>query len=86
MLEQVTFGGEAPTQDVLDGVAKAFPSARISQVYTAGELGSVTSVRDGQRGLPASVLDGEGQVPLEIRDGELSARRHSRHAWVLRRG
>ncbi len=74
VLEQVTFGGEAPTQDVLDGVAKAFPSARISQVYAASELGSVTSVRDGQRGLPASVLDGEGPVQLEIRDGELWAR------------
>jgi acyl-CoA synthetase (AMP-forming)/AMP-acid ligase II len=75
-LEQITLGGEAVPEAVLDRLAELFPAARVSQVYASTEFGSTVSVRDGRHGLPLSVLDrgDDADVQFRIIDGELYAR------------
>lgn len=80
-LRQITIGGEAATNEVLAGLRRLFPEARISHVYAATEVGSCFSVRDGEKGFPISFLGrGDGEVELKIVDGELFVR--SRHSMV----
>jgi acyl-coenzyme A synthetase/AMP-(fatty) acid ligase len=75
-LQQITLGGEAPTEGVLDAVGRLFPNARISQVYAATELGSVVAVSDGRPGLPVSLLERDKSADVQVRivDGELQVR------------
>jgi acyl-CoA synthetase (AMP-forming)/AMP-acid ligase II len=75
-LEQITLGGEASPDALLAQLAETFPSAGISHVYAATEVGSTGSVRDGRGGLHVSVLDrGEdADVAMRIVDGELWVR------------
>lgn len=75
-LRQITLGGEAAPQSLLDRLQRLFPDARVSHVYAATELGSVVAVRDGRSGLPLSVLerDENADVQLRVLDGELQAR------------
>jgi acyl-coenzyme A synthetase/AMP-(fatty) acid ligase len=75
-LEQVTLGGERVTQDVLDSLHAAFPSARLVHIYATSELGRCFAVDDGREGFPAALLrtgtpDGVG---LRVQDGELHVR------------
>lgn len=49
---QVTFGGEAATQSVLDLARSVWPRARISHVYASTELGDICAVSDGLEGVP----------------------------------
>jgi acyl-CoA synthetase (AMP-forming)/AMP-acid ligase II len=72
-LRQITLGGEAIPAPLLGELERAFPNARVSQVYAGNEFGSTGSVRDGRNGLPASVLDrGEdADVAFKVVDGEL---------------
>jgi len=51
-LKQVTFGGEAATQSVLDLASSIWPSARVSHVYASTEHGDVCAVSDGLAGVP----------------------------------
>jgi acyl-CoA synthetase (AMP-forming)/AMP-acid ligase II len=75
-LRQITLGGEAAPQALIDQLQRLFPGARISHVYAATEVGSVVSVHDGRSGLPLSVLDRDSDAPVQLRvvDGELQAR------------
>jgi acyl-CoA synthetase (AMP-forming)/AMP-acid ligase II len=75
-LQQVTLGGEAVPGRLLTELELAFPGAKVSQVYSANESGSVRSVRDGRNGLPVSVLaeNPDAEVALKIVDGELWVR------------
>jgi acyl-CoA synthetase (AMP-forming)/AMP-acid ligase II len=75
-LEQITLGGEAAPEGLIERIRALFPQARISHVYAGTEFGSAVSVRDGRSGLPLSVLDRgeEAEVQLRIVDGELQIR------------
>lgn len=75
-LRQITLGGEAVQQRLLDDLRARFPSARVSQVYAATEFGSAISVTDGRAGLPVSVLErgDDADVQVRIVDGELHVR------------
>jgi len=54
---QVTFGGEAATQSVLDLAAKIWPKSRISHVYASTEFGDISAVSDGLEGFPSYKFD-----------------------------
>lgn len=75
-LEQITVGGEAVPQPLLDHLAELFPGVRVSQIYGANEFGTAVSVRDGRSGLPLSVLrrEEDADVQLRIVDGQLEMR------------
>lgn len=75
-LQQVTLGGEAVPPDLLAAVRKAFPTARVSQVYASTELGSVASVTDGRPGISADRLhsDANPDGTLRVVDGQLWVR------------
>lgn len=77
-VRQVTLGGEASTQDLLNRLRTLFPGAIVSQVYATTELGSCFSVTDGRCGFPASLLDDPDRPnALRIVDGELQIRPRS---------
>jgi acyl-coenzyme A synthetase/AMP-(fatty) acid ligase len=71
-LKQITIGGEAVDQDLLDRLRAAFPDARIIQIYASTEAGALFAVNDGRAGFPARWLqDGVEDVRFRIRDGVL---------------
>ena len=75
-LQQITLGGEAIDQQVLDGLAQLFPTARIVHIYATTELGRCFSVTDRLAGFPARFLkeispDG---IELKIDGGQLLVR------------
>lgn len=76
-LEQITLGGEAIPPDLLEELKKAFPTARISQVYASTEFGSIVSVGDGRAGFSVDrlVSDANPDAHLKVVDGELWVRR-----------
>jgi acyl-coenzyme A synthetase/AMP-(fatty) acid ligase len=65
-LSQVTLGGEAVDQPLIDALRARF-GARVTHVYASTEVGSAFAVNDGLAGFPDSELGGERQV----RDGML---------------
>ncbi len=76
-LDRITLGGEAADAALLEQAAKAFPNAKITQVYATTELGEVYRVADGRAGFPATwlgkALPGGGRLSIR-RDGELLVR------------
>lgn len=73
-LEQITLGGEAPSEQVLASLRSVFPDARITQIYAANEFGAAGSVRDAVNGLPTSALQTGADVDLKVVDGQLFVR------------
>lgn len=73
-LRQVTLGGEAADQSVLNLARQLWPAARISHVYATTETGDVCSVSDGLAGIPARKLSGPDFQFLP--GGELVVRGH----------
>lgn len=76
-LAQITLGGEAADQPLLDRLRAAFPDARITHVYASTECGVVMACADGLAGFPAAVLERrpEERAPaVELRDGTLYVR------------
>lgn len=73
-LRQITLGGEAPSEQVLESLRSTFPDARITQIYAANEFGAAGSVRDAVNGLPTSALETGDDVDLKVVDGELFVR------------
>ena len=72
-LAQITLGGEAVDQGVLDRLREAFPQARISHIYASTEMGTCFVVNDGRAGFPASYLN-DTTLPTRLKiadDGEL---------------
>lgn len=73
--QQITLGGEAVDQALLDALAGRFPGTQITQLYGSAEMGICFSVHDGKVGFPASYLENEAVgVVLRIVDGELYVR------------
>lgn len=71
-LKQITIGGEAVDQPILDQLLSAFPGARIIHIYASTEAGALFSVSDGRAGFPAKWLeDGIEGIRLRIREGGL---------------
>ncbi|HZZ28958.1 MAG TPA: class I adenylate-forming enzyme family protein [Pirellulales bacterium] len=75
-LKQITLGGEAIDQHVLDLLRATLPNTRIVHIYATSELGRCFSVTDGKAGFPAgwvgsTTADG---VELKIEDDELLVR------------
>ena len=73
-LRQVSLGGEASSQDLLDDLRRTFADANVTQIYAANEFGPAPSVRDSADGFPVSLLEQGGDVDLSVRDGELWVR------------
>jgi acyl-CoA synthetase (AMP-forming)/AMP-acid ligase II len=75
-IEQITLGGEACDQALLDGLKRLFPDARLVHIYATSELGRCFSVKDVRAGFPARFLDGPTEEGIELRleDGELLVR------------
>jgi acyl-CoA synthetase (AMP-forming)/AMP-acid ligase II len=75
-MEQITLGGEACDQALLDGLKRVFPRARVVHLYATSELGRCFSVKDGVAGFPAGYLQGQTEdgVSLKLEDGELHVR------------
>lgn len=74
-LRQVTMGGEAADQALLDRLKAAFPDARVTHTYASTEAGVVFAVHDGREGFPAAFLEQPiNGVELRIRDGFLQVR------------
>lgn len=72
-LQQITLGGEAVDQGVLDRLQRAFRGARISHIYASTEMGTCFVVNDGRAGFPAAFL-GDVSLPTRLKisdDGEL---------------
>jgi acyl-CoA synthetase (AMP-forming)/AMP-acid ligase II len=71
-LRQVTLGGEAVDQLLLDRLRAAFPQARITHIYASTEAGACFSVHDGHEGFPTALLESDAlPVRLSIVEGEL---------------
>ena len=75
-LQQITLGGEAAPESLIERLRDLFPDARLRHVYAGTEFGSALSVSDGRAGLPVSVLDRGEDAPVQLRiaDGELQIR------------
>lgn len=72
---QITLGGEAVDQPLLDRLTARFPGARVGHIYASTELGACFSVHDGRAGFPAAWLDDTTRaIGLTCRDGELYVR------------
>lgn len=78
-LEQITMGGEAVTQGLLDQLSGLFPQTRLVHIYASTELGRLFSVTDKREGFPAEWLDRPQEEGIELRivDGELVARSYN---------
>jgi len=74
-LKQITLGGETVDQSILDKLKYIFPSARITHIYAATEIGAVIIVNDGKEGFPIEWLkeyNKSDERPLiKIIDGKL---------------
>ena len=71
-LRQITLGGEAVDQSILDALRETFPGARIIAIYASTEAGALFSVKDGRTGFPASWLqEGVEGCRLRISDSVL---------------
>ncbi|MDD4889477.1 MAG: class I adenylate-forming enzyme family protein [Phycisphaerae bacterium] len=71
-LRQITLGGEAISQPILDALRTAFPAARITHIYASTEMGVCFSVHDGREGFPTDFLQGDAlPVRLKVEDGRL---------------
>jgi acyl-CoA synthetase (AMP-forming)/AMP-acid ligase II len=71
-LRQITLGGEAVDQALLDRLAGAFPGTRITQIYASTEGGALFAVHDQREGFPAAWLDqGVQGSRLRVIDEEL---------------
>ncbi|MDG2384199.1 MAG: fatty acid--CoA ligase family protein [Pirellulaceae bacterium] len=75
-MKQITLGGEAIDQSILDQLSQSFPTARIVHIYATTEAGRCFSVSDGIAGFPTAFLDAPSAdgVELKITDGELCVR------------
>lgn len=73
-LRQLTLGGEAVPDRLLEQLRATFTTAKISQIYGASEFGNLRGIRDGSNGLPLSVLDTDGDLSLKVVDGMLWVR------------
>jgi acyl-CoA synthetase (AMP-forming)/AMP-acid ligase II len=75
-LRQITMGGEAVDQPLLDALRAAFPATRLAHIYASTEMGACFAVTDGRAGFPRTFLD-DDSLPCRLaisEDGELLIR------------
>ncbi len=72
-LQQITLGGEAADEQILNALAARFPQARITHIYASTEAGVGFSTSDRRPGFPVSYLDrpAYNQVQLKVSDNRL---------------
>ena len=87
-LRQITLGGEAVDQEILDRLRQAFPQARVVHIYATTELGRCFSVTDGRSGFPTSYLRGASAdgVELQVREQQLFVRSANAMKEYVREG
>lgn len=69
---QVTLGGEIADQQILDALARSFPTARITHIFASTETGAAFAVGDRREGFPRSYLTHPPRgIGLDVRDGIL---------------
>lgn len=75
-LQQISLGGEAVDQSILDQLRDVFPGAEIVHVYASSEVGACIVVRDKLAGFPAALLDRRDPrwPQLKIVEGRLQVR------------
>jgi acyl-coenzyme A synthetase/AMP-(fatty) acid ligase len=74
-VRQLTLGGEAADQPLLNAARTKFFSSKISHIYATSEAGALFSVHDGREGFPAEWLQhGVEGVELKVEDGTLRAK------------
>jgi acyl-coenzyme A synthetase/AMP-(fatty) acid ligase len=74
-LRQITLGGEAIDQSILDRLKTTFPDTRLTHIYASTEAGVVFAVHDGLEGFPAEWLHQPVRgVEIRIRDGVLEVK------------
>jgi acyl-coenzyme A synthetase/AMP-(fatty) acid ligase len=79
----VRLSGEIADDAVLQGLAAAFPNARVEHAYASTEAGVAFAVDDGRAGFPASFLDREGAVQMKLVEGTLRLRSPRRALRLL---
>lgn len=75
-LQQITLGGEAVDQFLLDGLQRLFPNARVGHIYASTEMGTCFVVNDHKAGFPVHFLT-DATLPCQLRvsdEGELLIR------------
>jgi acyl-CoA synthetase (AMP-forming)/AMP-acid ligase II len=74
-VRQLTLGGEAVDQPILDRLHAQFPDATLTHIYASSEAGAAIVVRDGREGFPSEWLsagDVAADAPqLQIRESIL---------------
>ncbi len=75
-MQQITLGGEAIDQQILDSLHAVFPEARLIHIYATTELGRCFAVSDRLAGFPARFLEEPtaDRVELKVVDGQLFVR------------
>lgn len=80
-LRQITLGGEAADQAILDALRTLYPQARIVHIYATTELGRCFAVSDGLAGFPQAYLHDRPEprpagvdAQLKVENGQLYVR------------
>ena len=79
----VRLSGEIADDAVLEGLAAAFPNARVEHAYASTEAGVAFAVDDGRAGFPADFLNREGAVQMKLVEGTLRLRSPRRALRLL---
>jgi len=79
----VRLSGEIADDAVLEGLAAAFPNARVEHAYASTEAGVAFAVDDGRAGFPAAFLNRDGAVQMKLVDGTLRLRSPRRALRLL---
>ena len=79
----VRLSGEIADDAVLEGLAAAFPNARVEHAYASTEAGVAFAVDDGRAGFLAAFLNREGPVQMKLVDGTLRLRSPRRALRLL---
>jgi acyl-CoA synthetase (AMP-forming)/AMP-acid ligase II len=71
-LTQITLGGEAAPQALLNSMKRNFPFSRITHTFASTEAGFCFSASDGLEGYPIGAIEQNGRgVRFKLDDGEL---------------
>lgn len=72
---QITLGGEAVDQSILDAVQRAYPRAQLTHIFASSEAGACIVVKDGKAGFPAALLGApDSKTELRVFEGRLQVR------------
>ena len=66
-LSQITLGGEAVDQRIIDMLQTEYPAAKITHIYASTEAGVGLVVSDGKAGFPIEWLNGDDTTRPQVR-------------------